>query len=168
MRNLMIIAIVSIFATALFAGPLSPPFAPTPTVEIPVVMDIMPVASIDLNGSVIKLELVNILGNDDIFYEGFANPQPILTANVPVEVTADILELHPSISAGPPFKVALRNQNYVPQGTTTDPVRYDPMVIGSGIGIEVAASIKNPDLAVRPEGLNVPVAVVTLTVETLP
>ena len=40
--------------------------------------------------------------------------------------------------------------------------------IGAGIGIEIAAAIRNPDMTARPEGLNVPVATVTLTVTPLP
>lgn len=168
MKKLMIIAVVAIVAASAFAVP-TPPWHDPVSVQIPVIMDIAPVASIELNGAQIKLELSDESTMGQIVYEGVADPQPQLRSNVSVEVQADIAAVEPSIvnlGPGGPFGVALRNQAYVTGPTA--PVQYDPLAIGAGIGIEVAVGIWNPDLTVRQEGLDVPVAVVTLTVTPLP
>lgn len=167
MKKLMIIAVVAIVAASAFA--ISPPWMDSISVTIPVIMDIAPVAAIDLNGSQIKLELSNESTMGEIVYEGVADPKPQLTSNVSVDISATIAELFPTIVGtgfgSTPFEVALRNESY---GATSGPIQYDPLVIGAGIGIEIAAAITNPDLTVRAQALGVPVAVVTLTVTPLP
>ena len=156
----MIIALVSIVAVSAFA--VDPGWGGnTSSVTIPVIMDIAPVCSIDLNDAVIKLELSDESVAGAIVYEGVADPEPQLHSNVQVDISASIEALEPTIVDGSPFQVALRNLGY---DVTSGPVTYDPMVLDYTPGIEVHAAITNPDLTVRPEGLDVPVALVTLTV----
>ena len=129
MKKLLIIAIVAIFAAT--ANAATPPWSDPVSVEIPVIMDIMPVASIELNGSQIKLELSNESTPGEIWYEGVADPQPILRSNVSVDVSATIAALAPTIVAGSDvFGVALRNQAY-DYANLAIPVQYDPGVIGA-------------------------------------
>lgn len=178
MKKLVITALVLICATSAFGhggghghNHATPPWQEDCSVDIPVIMDIMPVCAIDLNNSVIKLELSNETDNDgEIWYEGVADPMPTLHANVSVKITATIAALEPTIESSGnevnAFHVALRNGDYT--ANEAGPVQYDPLVIGSGIDIEIAAAILNPDLSVRAEGLDIPVAVVTLTASPMP
>lgn len=168
MKKLVIIALVSIFATPAIAVPCSARSEGV-QVQIPVIMDITPVASIDLNGSQIKLELCYTNNPCAIVYEGIADPPPILRSNVPVGVTATITPLRPIIEDAAPFVVALGNQVYTTAALEVTPlVIYKPLIGGSGVGIEITAAISNPDLTVRPVGLDAQVAVVTLTIIPVP
>ncbi|MGA2914411.1 MAG: hypothetical protein ABSE89_00065 [Sedimentisphaerales bacterium] len=170
LQVLSIIAIVAMLSTMVFAVP---PWDLNTSAQIPVVMDIVPSISIDLNGSQIKL--LQKPGTDT--WEGFANPMPIVHSNVDVKVSAKLDVVHPNIQLdGRNWGVALQGQPYttgigpiVPPATfAAGPTPFwfmDVPYIGAGRQIPIAVEVISPDLTVRPPELNSPVAIVTLTVQ---
>ncbi|MGA2914412.1 MAG: hypothetical protein ABSE89_00070 [Sedimentisphaerales bacterium] len=169
MRKLILL-IVALVSTMVFAVP---PWDLTTSAQIPVVMDIVPSISIDLNGSQIKL--LQKPGTDT--WEGFANPMPIVHSNVDVKVSAKLDVVHPAIQlTRSNWGVALQGQPYttgvgvlVPPDTlvvATTPFWFmDVPYIGAGRQVPIAVEVISPDLTVRPPELNSPVAIVTLTVQ---
>ena len=155
MRNLIIIAAVVALSATVYAGP---PWI-NATADIPVVMDIEPVASIALNDAVIKL--FQITGSTD--YEGHtvAPNQPVVTCNVPVTVEADTVPVLPDVSSTGKWRTAIRPNNYA--GTANSIVNIiDPLATPWTLDVWVKAN--NVDMTQRPDGPDVRVATTTITV----
>ncbi|MBN1457445.1 MAG: hypothetical protein JW912_06310 [Sedimentisphaerales bacterium] len=152
MKRSVLIALVAIVTTMTFTQCL---FADA--VDIPVVMNIAPIASIVLNGA--QIELLPVLGSMN--YEGATLPpnQPIITCNVQVTVTANTVGISPFITTD--WQTALQGTAY--NGTSTsDPILVDPLATPFNLGVSVLAG--NVDMTVRPDGLaNVATTTVTVT-----
>jgi hypothetical protein len=157
MRTLRIFAVVAMFSTMAFALPPTP-WGAAGQILIPVVMDIVPVASLSLNGAVIKL--ASTVGGDIGDFSGCANPQPILQSNVSVTVLAEVEPVAPLITNDANCYVALQGQ---PWGLTSAQ-DYDPAYIGSGVHIPVCVLFRQVNMAARPEGFDQRVGTVILTV----
>jgi hypothetical protein len=160
MRNLRILSIVAIVA---MLSSVSIALPPTPwgaagQILIPVVMDIVPVASLSLNGAVIKL--APTVGGDVGDFSGCANPQPILQSNVSVTVLAEVEPVAPLVTNDANCYVALQGQPW----DFTSAQDYDPAYIGSGVHIPVCVLFRQVNMAARPEGLDERVGTVILTV----
>lgn len=161
MKKLLIMALLSIAAASVVAAPPTPWVGQPVSVEIPVMMDIQPVANLDLRGSTIKLEQVD----GSVNYVGEADPQPLLTSNVPVTVDATVTPVAPLVAPQASWGVALQGTGW----GTNPSVDYDPAYIGiSGVGVPVAVLVENPDLTQRPQGTDQRVATVILTVSPRP
>jgi hypothetical protein len=162
MKNLMIIATVLILAASAFAGP--PWVGPGCVEEIPVYMDIQPVASIALNNAEIKLEPVN----GTIDYAGVTLPpnQPVLTCNVPVTVSADTVGVAPLVSTA--WQTALQGNPWSAPGNPSgiSAINVDPPA--TPFILDVAVQALNVDMTVRPQGLAARVATTTVTVVPRP
>jgi len=152
MRNLMIIVTVAFTVTALAATASA--IQPV-QVQIPVYMNIVPVASIDLNGAQILLE--RIPGSTD--YEGDTDPDnPILTCNVPVNVGAQTVAQLPSVSLNW-YTAFFMDLWSAPNGTAV--ILVSPDVTPLPLVIRVKA--EDVDMSQRPNGLGL-VAITTVTV----
>ncbi len=174
LRILSVIAIVAMFSAMAIALP--PPWSGVATGQIPVVMDIAPAVSIDANNALIKLLPDANVGGLAI-WSGVADPQPILRSNVRVSITATLDVVNPVIQTDPcMWGVALQGQDYKrgetstgPLGgtnttvTTTPPIYWDAVYIGTGRGVPIAVFVANPTLWVRAPEANSRVATVTLT-----
>jgi hypothetical protein len=163
MRTLRILSVIAIFAmlsTMAFALPPTP-WGAEGTIYIPVVMDIVPVASLSLNGAVIKL--APTVGGDVGDFSGCANPLPRLQSNIPVVVVATVEPVAPDVTDQDNCYVAIQGNDWAasPIGSIQD---YDPEYIGGGVGIPVCVLFRHVNMAMRPEGLNERVGTVTLTV----
>jgi hypothetical protein len=182
MKNLVIIALVAVFAAAAFAVPQVPSVpwqGQEVTVNIPVYMDIKPVAQLILNGSEIKLEPVE--GTVD--YVGVADPMPMVKCNVPVTVTGLIIPAAPLVAPNlsgttglPGWGISLQgagngfqpaNWAFPSQSADYDPaymldIGADPV---NGVGVPVAVLLVSPDLTQREQGDKQRVATVELTVK---
>lgn len=164
MRNLIIIAAVLVLAASVSA--INPPWiGPGCVVDIPVVMDIQPVASIALNDAVIKLEPVN--GSMD--YTGVTLPpnQPVLTCNVPVTVSAQTEGVAPLVTIT--WNTALQGNPWSAPGGNPGPpsvINVDPAA--TPFILDVAVLAQNVDMTVRPQGLAARVATTTVTVVPRP
>jgi hypothetical protein len=163
MRNLMIIAAVVIL-TANASAVLPPWVGPGAVVEIPVVMDIEPVASIALNDAVIKLEPVS--GSLD--YTGVTLPpnQPVLTCNVPVTVSAYTTGVAPLVSLL--WATALQGQPWSVPGNPCGGTAINVDPPATPFILDVAVWAQLVDMTVRPQGLNARVATTTVTVVPRP
>ncbi len=166
MRKLQILSIVAIVA---LLSSVSIALPPTPwgaagEIQIPVVMDIVPVASLNLNGAIIKL--VPTVGGGVGDFSGCASPLPLLQSNVPVTVTATVVPVAPLVTDPCDCYVAIQGQDWAKSppfgaGSIND---YDPAYIASGVGIPVCVLFRGVDMSQRPQGLNERVGTVILTV----
>jgi hypothetical protein len=152
MKKLMLIALTAILATMTFTQCVT-----ADVVEIPVVMDIAPIATVVLNGAEIKL--LPVTGSMD--YEGSTLPpnQPIITCNVPVTVTAVTTGVAPLVSTF--WQTALQGTAY--NGTpASNPSLVDPLATPFNLGVSVLAG--SVDMTVRADGPNARVATTVVTV----
>jgi hypothetical protein len=164
MRTLRILSVIAIFAmlsTMVFALPPTP-WGAIGTIYIPVVMDIVPVASLSLNGAVIKLEPV--VGGDVGDFSGCANPMPVLQSNIPVEVFATVEPVAPDVTDQDNCWVVIQGDDHGNDWSHLSMADFDPEYIGGGVGINVCVLFRKVNMAMRPEGLNERVGTVTLTV----
>lgn len=160
MRNLMIIVTIAVLAASASAVP---PvwWAANATVDIPVVMDIGPVAQIALNGAQIELLPINGTAAD---WEGFC-PQalrPVITTNVRVDISGTVVPVAPLVCPNlGDWKIALFGEDYVaaPNAST---ITVDALLSPYPLGIAVKA--EDVDMTVRPIQDNARVATVTITV----
>jgi hypothetical protein len=149
------------FSAMAFALPPTP-WGAEGQIQIPVTMDIVPVASLNLNAAVIKL--LPTVGGDVGDFSGCANPKPLLQSNVPVTVLADVEPVAPLVTNDANCYVAIQGQPW----DSTSAQDYDPAYISSGVYIPVCVLFRNVDMAMRPEGLNQRVGTVILTVTPTP
>lgn len=166
MRNLMIIAAVLILAAN--ASAVNPPWiGPGATADIPVVMEIIPIATLIIaSGTQIPLMPVN--GSMD--YTGVSTPSPQLTCNVPVTVSAQTAGVAPLVSTQ--WSTALQGQPWTvpganPSGISTinvDPAAATP---ANPFILDVAVLAQNVDMTVRPLTGIGPLAVVGMTTVTV-
>lgn len=161
LQVLSIIAIVAMLSSVSIAAPPPPPWSALGSIEIPVVMDIVPVASLSLNGAIIKLEPA--VGGNIGDFMGCANPLPMLMSNIPVNVTATVFLVAPDVTTHDDIFVAIQGYDW---DNPSGPWLYDPAYIGNGVGIPVCVLYRNVNMAIRPEGLNERVGTVMLTVTT--
>jgi len=173
MRNLMIIAIVAILAASASAG-VPTPWIGAPQIEVPVLLHIVEVASLDLNGAVIVLDRVG--GTTDYTgvtagHPAFPPNHPMLTCNAPVTVSASTAGVAPLITSL--WQTSIRNTPWSlagnPCGGTS--IDVDPLVTPMPYPIEIAVLATNVDMSVRP--LSLPstydrVATTTVTVTPRP
>lgn len=152
MKKSVLIVLTVILTTVTFT-----PCLLADVVDIPVVMDIAPIASIALNGAQIKL--FSVSGSMD--YEGttLLPNMPIITCNVEVAVTATTVGEAPLVSTV--WRTKLQGQSY--NGTpTSTPYIVSPLATPLNLGVAVLA--KDVDMTVRADGTNARVATTTVTV----
>jgi hypothetical protein len=167
MRTLRILSVIAIFAmlsTMVFAAP---PLPPTPwsaigSIHIPVVMDIVPVASLRLNGAIIKLYPTE--GGDVGDYSGCASPMPVLQSNIPVEVWATVEPVAPDVTSHDNCWVVIQGDDWGNDWDHLSRADFDPEYTAGGVGINVCVLFRHVNMAMRPEGFNERVGTVTLTV----
>ncbi len=162
MKKILIVALVSVIATAAFADPL------LAEAEVEVFVNIQAAATLTLNGNP-KLELLPIPGSATD-YEGYLDPAtaPILVSNVPVTVSAMIEIADPfgplldTVEADWAVRVLGASAWTTGYGPST--ADYDTVVTDGGYPISVGVRVNDPDLmAVGVEG-ETPVATVIMTV----
>jgi hypothetical protein len=180
LRILSVIALVAMLSTTAFGGN---PWIVSSQLQVPVVMDIVPTITLNLNGAFIKL--TQQLNTD--WWEGQTGLPPsstkhaTITSNVNVVVTAELDIVNPNVQTnGYKWGVAIQGQAWsmgsgpiVPPATlvvpTTPGYYMDLTYINSfgaaGAPIPIAVEVEAPDMTVRPPGANQPVATVTLTAQ---
>ena len=169
MKNLIIIAAVVVLATTASAG-VPTPWIGAPQIEIPVLMDIVEVASLNLNKAQILLERVG--GTTDYMGVTKAPFVPTLTCNAPVTVYAETAGVAPWVTEL--WQTSIRNTDWSTPGNPCGGVSIDvdPLVTPMPYPIEVAVMAQNVDMSVRPLRAVGPVAipdrVATTTVTVTP
>ena len=174
MRNLMIIAAVLILAAN--ASAVNPPWiGPGATADIPVVMEIIPIATLIIaTGTVIELLPAGVtpgpapLGTLD--YTGVASPSPQLTCNVPVTVSAETVGVAPLVTTS--WQTALQGNGWsTPPGNPGSPsvINVDPAAAtpANPFVLDVAVLATNVDMTVRPLTGTGPLAVIGMTTVTV-
>jgi len=158
MKKSILIVLTAMLVTVTFTQCLSA----AERVDIPVLMDIIEIASIELNGAQIKL--IPVPGTLD--YEGSTVPgsHPIVTSNVRVDVVAETIpNANPSDVASGGWRTRLQNQGY--NGTPmSDPLTIDPLATPFPLTVHVKA--KDVDMGGWTAGHNnaqVATTVVTVT-----
>ena len=162
MRNLIIIAAVVVLAASASAIP-TPWVGPGVTVDIPVVMDIEPVASIALNDAIIKL--LPVSGALDYTGITLAPNRPVLTCNVPVTVSAYTTGVAPLVSLL--WATALQGQPWSVPGNPCGGTAINVDPPATPFILDVAVLAQNVDMTVRPLTGIGPLAVVGMTTVTV-
>ena len=161
MRNLLIIAVVAMLSATAVAQPPLPWVANEDSVEIPVMMDIAPAATITLP---VGCQILLTPAEGSAAFYGEADPQPIVTSNVRVHVKARLVPKNPNIQTSDDlWGVALQGQSWTDAKQNTPNWNLDPEFIAGAVEIPIAVYVESPDLTVRPPGVS-QVATVTLTV----
>ena len=166
MKKLVIVALVSVIATAVFADSLA-------ETEIEVFVNIQAAATLTLNGDP-RLELVPMTGSATD-YEGWLDPAtaPILIANVPVTVSAALVIADPFgvlIAPDPAdwFVRVLGASDWTAANIGPSVANYDTVVIGSGYPVTVGVRVTGSNMMNAGVEGETPVASVIMTVAPRP
>jgi hypothetical protein len=168
MKNMIIIATVLILAASTFAGP--PWVGPGCVEEIPVYMDIQPIAQLNVIDVEILLQPVGVTAGPaplgTLNYTGVTSPSPVLTCNVPVTVSAQTVGVAPLVTIS--WQTALQGQFWASPGNPGLPstINVDPPA--TPFILDVAVLATNVDMTVRPQGDHARVATTTVTVAPRP
>lgn len=161
MKKYVIVALVSVFAAAAFAGPLAEE-------EIEVFVNIQATATLTLNGNP-RLELLPMVGSATD-YEGYLDPAtaPILVANVPVTVSAmlEIAEPFGMLIQDDPTKWSVRvlGASAWTVGLGPSMADYDTVVTDGGYPVSVGVRVTDLDMMNAGVEGETPVATVIMTV----
>ena len=166
MKKLVIVALVSVIATAVFADPLA-------EIDFEVFVNIQAAATLTLNGDP-RLELVPMTGSATD-YEGWLDPAsaPILIANVPVTVSAALVIADPFGALIAPDLAdwsvrVLGASDWTPANIGPSVANYDTVVTEGGYPVTVGVRVTGSNMMNAGVEGETPVASVIMTVAPRP